>query len=159
MTNYPRCNVYQRKAYRGSLAINTKLQISANFRGRNGTIIIKEDYSFLCCCWYSRAWMIVFIGVVSILGRQREERLRETKGSSWLVVSWQGAVVAASTKSIVFLALSMLVAVLHNSTQCRKVWPQGSFHILVNAPSSRRIGDSKSRPPDLKLGALTKCGC
>ncbi len=100
--------------------------------------------------------MIVFIGAASILARQREERLRETKGSSWLVVSWQGAGVAASTKSMVFLALSIMVAVLHNSTQCRKVWPQGYFHFLVNAPSSRRIGDSNSRPPDLELGALTK---
>ncbi len=26
---------------------------------------------------------------------------------------------------------------------CRKTWPQGCFHFLVNSPSSRRIGDSK----------------
>ncbi len=102
--------------------------------------------------------MIVFIGVVSILGRQREEILRGVKGSSWLVVSWQGAGVAASTKSMVFFSFIYDggMAILHNSTQCRKVWPQGSFHFLVNAPSSRRIGDSNSRPPDLELGALTK---
>ncbi len=32
----------------------------------------------------------------------------------------------------------------------------GSFPLSVSAPSSRRIGDSNSCPPDLKLGALTK---
>jgi hypothetical protein len=30
------------------------------------------------------------------------------------------------------------------------------FPLLVNAQSSRRIGNSNSRPPDLKLGAVTK---
>ncbi len=31
-----------------------------------------------------------------------------------------------------------------------------SFHFLVSTPNSRRIGNSKTCPQDLKLGALTK---
>ncbi len=33
----------------------------------------------------------------------------------------------------------------------------GSFPLSVSAPSSRRIGDSNSCPPDLELGILAKC--
>ncbi len=39
---------------------------------------------------------------------------------------------------------------------CRKTWPPIVFPLLVNAPSSRLIGDLNSRPSDLELGALTK---